>query len=116
MGKKVIEYPLEVKKSRRNTMAILEHERWNSFMITEGFIPATKEQILSPNGLKGKDYVLRRHGNITTLEGLFEFRRILDQRFGGGEKKYDVFKYDYQILDVAHWLLRENHYSIVKKS
>jgi hypothetical protein len=114
-GKGVVKYPLSFADSRRRTMAINEHYRWNSFMISRGFIPASKEQILSDSRKKGKDYVLRRHGNLTTFDGLLEFRKMTAERDGCDEYKKDVIKYDYQLLDDAYWLLCKNGYKITKK-
>ena len=99
---------IDFAESRRKTMAIHEHQRWNSFMISRGMIPASREQILSEtktnsNGevefTNGKNYSLRRHGNLTTFDGLVEFRRIVAHRDQKPEEKKDVIKYDYQLLD-----------------
>ena len=84
-------------------------------MISRGFIPASKEQILSDSRKNGKDYVLRRHGNLTTFDGLLEFRKMTAERDGCDEYKKDVIKYDYQLLDDAYWLLCKNGYKITKK-
>ncbi len=63
----------------------------------------------------GRNYELRRHGNITTFEGLEEFRRMIASRDGVDEVVADVIKYDYQIMDDAYWLLNENGYKIIEK-
>ena len=63
----------------------------------------------------GKNYLLRRHGNITTMAGLVEFRKMLAKRKGTTEESEDVIKYDYQILDDAYWLLKETGYSIIER-
>ncbi len=122
-GKPIVRYSLPFRTSRRSTMAVQEHYRWNSYMISKGFIPARKELILKEqvtvNGktkyTNGKSYALRRHGNLTTMAGLVEFRNMLVQRDGSTPIDADVIKYDYQILDDAYWLLAENGYKIVKK-
>lgn len=123
IGKPIIEYTLNFPKSRRRNMAIHEHLRWNSFMISKGIIPATRQQILSEmknnqEGVleftNGKNYEVRRHGNLTTFEGLEEFRRILANRDQCGELEKDVIKYDYQLLDDACWLLESNGYKIIR--
>lgn len=82
-------------RSPRRTMAIQEHYRWNSYMITQGIVPSTIEQIRS-DGHDGKNYAERRHGNLTTYEGLIDFYRIVG---------YDVIKYDYQLLDEIYELI-----------
>lgn len=122
-GKPVVHYTLDFKPSRRTALAVQEHYRWNSFMISKGFVPATKEMILNErreiNGKErftnGKNYPLRRHGNITTFEGLEEFRKIVAEREGEKEENHDVIKYDYQLLDDAYWLLAKNGFKIIKK-
>lgn len=117
---RAIRYSLDFKHSNRENMAIQEHQRWNAFMISKGFIPATKEQILCerfPDGrfTNGKNYALRRHGNLTTYEGLKEFRRMIASRDGENEEKYDVIKYDYQLMDGAWWLLNESGFQMIRR-
>lgn len=123
-GKPIVKYSLDFPASRRRNMAIHEHHRWNSFMISKGMVPASREQILTETTVNdkgetvytnGKNYYLRRHGNITTFEGLEEFRRLVAQRDKKSEKITDVIKYDYQLLDDAYWLLSTNGYKIIKK-
>lgn len=122
-GKNVVNYTLDFPESKRKNQAILEHLRWNSFMISQGVVPASKEQILNEkverNGklkyTNGKNYGLRRHGNLTTFDGLVTFRQMVAERDGGDEADYDVIKYDYQLLDDAYWLLTKNNCKIVKR-
>ena len=118
-GKHVIVYTLDFADSRRRTMAIHEHQRWNSFMISRGTVPATREQILCEKGdngkfTNGKNFALRRHGNLTTFEGLVEFRQLISKRDGASEESKDVIKYDYQLLDDAYWLVTKNGCKIIK--
>ena len=92
-------------------------------MLSKGMVPSSKEQILNDtkevNGkikhTNGKDYAFRRHGNITTFEGLVEFRKMITMRDNNDELENDVIKYDYQLLDDAWWLLNENGYKIIRK-
>ena len=127
-GKPIIKYTLDFKESRRKDMAIHEHYRWNSFMITKGFVPATKDMIKneideeSGKNTNGKSYTLRRHGNLTTFDGLVEFRKMVAERdikegetIEQAELRKDVIKYDYQLLDDAHWLLTETGHKIIKR-
>lgn len=122
-GKKIVNYTLEFANSRRTNLAIHEHQRWNSFMISKGIVPATKEQILNEITVKddgtvkftnGKNYALRRHGNLTTFVGLVEFRQMVANRDKCDELVKDVIQYDYQILDDAYWLLNSNNFKIFK--
>jgi hypothetical protein len=123
--KNIVYYDLKFDEGRRKTMAIQEHQRWNSFMISRGMIPATRHQILNETKINsegnteytnGKNYALRRHGNLTTFEGLVEFRRMIAERDQKEEAKCDVIKYDYQILDDAYWLLTKAGYKIIRKN
>ena len=122
-GKDIIYYGTDYPPSRRRNMAMQEHYRWVSFAISRGMVPATKEQIINETRIKngaeehtnGKNYALRRHGNITTFEGLEEFRRMVAKRDGQPEESRDRLRFRYQILDDAYWLLTSNGYKIVKK-
>ena len=117
-----VRYPLEFKDSRRKTMAILEHNRWNAYMITRGFIPALKSLIkaekIDGKHTDGQSYELRRHGCLTTFDGLLEYRKMIsapNRSSGRTEKDNDVIKYDYQLLDGAWWLLHKNGYKLVER-
>ena len=122
-GKSIVTYTLRFPESRRKNMAMQEHYRWNSFMISQGTVPATKTQIKTEkqevNGeeryTNGKNYDLRRHGNLTTFEGLVEFRQMIAERDKTKEEKKDVIKYDYQLLDDAFWLLDKVGCKIIKR-
>ena len=122
LDKKVVRYTLDFPKSLRNNLAILEHYRWNSFMISKGMIPASLEQIEHERVVvdgeekftNGKNYKLRRHGNLTTFDGLVDFRKIVARRDNASEFDKDVIKYDYQIMDDAYWLLAHTGYKIVE--
>lgn len=117
--RKLVGYDLNFADSRRRNMAILEHYRWNSYLISKGFVPATKEQILNEKEdgrfTNGKNYALRRHGNLTTFDGLIEFRKLVAERDGVSEAEKDVIKYDYQILDDLHYFLTQSGYKIIRK-
>ena len=119
LGKTIKRYSLSLKPSRRTFMAEHEHLRWNAFMISRGIIPATREQIMTEKSgdsyTLGKNYALRRHGNITTFEGLIEFRRIAARLTGRSEEACDVIKYDFQLLDDAYWLLNATGHKIIRK-
>lgn len=118
----VVTYTTDFRKSKRRNLAIHEHQRWNSFMLSRGMIPSTLDQIEKETAVdkegkikftNGKNYNERRHGNLTTFEGLVRFRRILAEREKKPEDVFDVIKYDYQLLDEAYWLLTSCGYRIV---
>lgn len=99
--------------SLRKTFAIQEHQRWNACMICNGIVPSTLEQIRTDN--RGKRLDLRRHGNLTTFEGLLQFRDIVVQNYGKDAESADVIRYDYQLMDDAAWLLNSCGYKIVAR-
>lgn len=105
-GKPVINYTLDFPVSLRRTLAITEHYRWNAFMIMQGFVPSSLKQIREEEN-HGKNYAQRRHGNLTTFDGLVQFREIVAQKTGKSQQACDVFKYDYQIMDDAWWFLQK---------
>ena len=113
-GKKMIEYRNADfdRDSVRKTFAVQEHQRWNASMIACGIVPSTRRQI--ENG-DSKNLKLRRHGNITTFEGLIEFRKIVAKIKGKSEEDTDVIRYDYQILDDLLWMFDVNGFKVIDK-
>ncbi len=119
-GKKIVKATIDYTDSKRGILALQEHYRWNSYMISRGIIPATRKEIQQEKNKdgsysNGKNYVLRRHGNITTADGLVEFRKKIAERDNCSESDADVIKYDFQLLDDAFWLLDKQGYAIIKK-
>ncbi len=122
-GKPKVCYTLDFPDSKRRNLAVHEHQRWNSFMLSRGMIPATlneirNETVTLPSGrvkfTNGKSYETRKHGNLTTFDGLVAFRKIIAERDKKSELDADVIKYDYQLLDEAYWLITDSGYKIVK--
>lgn len=50
--KKIVNYTLEFVPSKRSNLAIQEHQRWNSFMISKGIVPATINEILTEKSVQ----------------------------------------------------------------
>lgn len=121
MGRRVpAEMTYEFTNSVRGILAHQEHYRWNSFMISMGYIPATIYDILNEKNenlsyTNGKNTILKRHGNITTAEGLIKFRQLISMRDSCDELERDVICYDYQLMDDVVWLLKRNGYKIIRK-
>ena len=123
-GKNQINVLDERAGNRRENMAIQEHYRWNAYMISKGFVPATIDKIINEtvdkDGKKeftnGKNYRLRSHGNLTTWEGLKEFSDIIARRDNVEQSQTDVMKYDYQVLDEIYMLLSVGGYKIINKA
>lgn len=113
MGRRIEKYTLDFKHDTlRERMTIQEHQRWNAYMITCGFVPETLDNI--KNG-RFKDFDTRKHSNLTTFDGLVEWRKIKAEVSGDSEADCDVIKYDYQLMDNVAWLLRKHGYRIIKK-
>lgn len=100
--------------SRRWTFAVQEHQRWCANMIASGLVPCTREEIATVN--KKELLKKRQHGNITTMEGLVEYRKIMAAKTGGTEEEEDVIRYDFQIMDDAAWLLKACDYILIKRT
>lgn len=111
---KVLEKEDLARQSLRQNLAVQEHLRWNAFMISRGFIPASLQKILSDKENLGKDYRLRTHGNLTTVEGLIDFRKIAAKLTGKTEAKADIINYDFHLMDDAWWYLNMFGYEIYK--
>ncbi len=119
LGRGFVKYGLVNNRSLRTNMAIQEHFRWNAYMIIQGFVPSSKDMIINDKiqgvHTNGKSYERRYHANLTTFNGLKEYRKIIAKRDNKTEEECDVIKYDYQLLDGAFWLLNANGYKIYKR-
>ncbi len=114
---------LEFKDSKAKNLAFLEHLRWNSFMITRGFVPSDLDTIKNekiPSGKSGEqkfsngtNYMIRRHGNLTTFDGLIEYRKKMADWRSAPEINFEMIKYDYHILDNAWWVLNMMGYDVI---
>lgn len=102
----------QFRKSLRWTFAVQEHCRWCANMIANGLIPCSKDELaLNRDELLAK----RKHGNLTTMKGLVEFRKIIATITGKSEEETDVIRYDYQLMDDIVWLLHKCGYKLIKK-
>lgn len=113
-GRKGVVYTNDAFKfdSLRGRMAIQEHQRWNAYAITCGMIPMP---IAKMKEGKFKDFELRKHGCLTTFDGLVNYRKIRAEVEHRSEEETDVIRYDYQILDDVKWLAGRADKKIVKK-
>ena len=97
----------------RNNYAQQEHLRWNAYEISCGVLPASIEEIKT---ISHRELVaVRKHANLTTFDGLLDYRRIIAEKDGKTEKDVDVIKYDYQIMDDVCWILKDNGYKVVRR-
>ncbi len=113
-GLSVVKYSLDFRHdTMRERMAMQEHQRWIAYMITCGFVPETLENIKKG---RYKDFEIRRHSNLTTFDGLVEWRKIKAANTGRSESDCDVIKYDYQLMDNCAELLNKHDYRIIKRN
>lgn len=114
---------LEISSPPRAILAAEEHLRWNAFMISRGYVPAQKADCLDASRGYGKSEELKIHRNLTTFNGLIEYRRYMaDMQYqtkGGDyealEAAADVIKYDFQLLDDAYRVLARLGKCIIRR-
>ncbi len=94
--------------SVRHAFAVIEHQRWNAGYICRGFVPASVDEIRDNPDTNGKSFALRRHGCLTTFEGLKKFRALTAKIGNMSLEAADVIRYDFQLMDAAVWLLHRN--------
>ncbi len=112
-GRRAISYTNDIKKNTvRFTYAYQEHARWNAYMISCGFVPLSKDEI--SKGIS-KDLERRKHANITTFDGLVEYRQMIAKALDKTEDEADVIRYDYQIMDDLVWMLNQSGRKIIKR-
>lgn len=122
-GRKVVKYDARFQPSARTNLAMQEHERWNAYMLCHGFVPSGKDCIMRDTAVRngktvytnGKDFKARRHGNLTTFDGLKEYAAMTAKRDNCDEIQKDVIKYDCQLMDGLHGLLDDFGYKIVQR-
>lgn len=112
---KILEKSDLCSRSLRLSLAIQEHLRWNAFMVSRGFVPASRQKIMTDLADHGRDYKLRTHGNLTTEEGLIEFRKLVAISTGITESSADVINYDFHLMDDAWWFLDMFGYEVYRR-
>ena len=97
--------------SVRTCLARQEHQRWNVYYISCGYVPLPKKEIHAKGG---KDQKHLRHGCLTTFDALEDLRKETN---GKGDDCYskEKRKYDYKILDIADLILDDLGYKIIRK-
>ena len=101
--------------SVRDNLAVQEHYRWCAFEISRGVVPATIDQSRGDKEKPcGRDYRMRRHGCLTTVEGLNE---MISQGGTDEEKKNNLHAIcsNYWAMDDALWFLSLLEMGIVRK-
>lgn len=97
----------------RGAIARLEHARWCAFMIANGYIPATRQEMFSLSREQLSEQ--RKHANLTTMEGLVTYRKLAAEYHHTSEEQEDVIRYDYQTTDDAPWILAAGGMRIIRR-
>lgn len=94
------------RRSLRLDFAKREHIRWNGYVAACGVGPASRTEYRTVD--KNALLAAGKHVNLTTWEGLAEFRREEAERKGSDEESTDVQRYDFQLADEAVGILEKN--------
>ncbi len=95
----------------RKNLSVQEHYRWNAYMIMDGFVPGSIQQIRKG---QDRDYSKRFHTNLTTMEGLFEYRKLKSRFHRISEVDADMINRDYQQMDGVRIYLNRIGYDMVR--
>ena len=98
------------KNITRKNLGVQEHYRWNAYMIMNGFVPGTIQQIRKG---QDRDYQKRFHTNLTTMDGLFTYRELKAKFQRISESDADTINRDYQQMDGAWAYLNRIGYDVV---
>ncbi|MDR3247795.1 MAG: hypothetical protein LBT39_03325, partial [Treponema sp.] len=112
--------------SIRNNLARLEHQRWNSSYLVNGWQPMPKAEVTAQSR---KNQRTRKHACITTFEGLDELAKLQaslkTQNLTGAEKEAayaaalrecDTMRLDFDQMDGLLGNLKETKYRIAGSS
>ncbi len=134
MGDKGSNYDYFFKTEAANTLAFIEHSRWNAYYLLAGYKPLPFKDFTWERNKKGKDVLNHkneeklRHACLTTyydLDTLIRHKcKILKEAQEKGEKQVgsielnvltDLYRYDYMVIDGMYDALDKLGYSLVKK-
>ena len=90
------EFDSRYNKDAKKNLAESQHFRWNAYMICNGYIPSTIDQIKEERNLEEKrerEHQYRRHCNLTTIAGLEEYMKLTNDE--------SFLKHDY-IMDICY--------------
>jgi len=113
----------------RNNLARLEHLRWNTFYLVNGWTRMPKSKVGADNSWRKKDdgrknELTKQHACITTFEGLIELRKLQAEKMHeedpklsleDAERKADTIWYDYSLMDELPIRLQNSDKIIHKK-
>lgn len=96
----------------RSSLTVQEHYRWNAFMVSCGFIPQSIGKTLEKGS---KSYEEKTHANLSSFEGLFQYRKAMAEHLDCEQSDTDVIKYDCQLMDDAWWFLDSKGYKVFRR-
>ena len=97
----------------RDLMTRMEHQRWNAYMISCGYVPTLMSEYEKMGKLNLEQ--VRKHVNIVTFEELINQREALAKIFGCSIEDADVIKYDYRMADNLPELLKLANMKIIER-
>jgi len=108
------EFDKRYNKNARQNLAESQHLRWNAYMICNGYIPSTREQIeqyktKNKKKLKKKrevEHMYRNHCNLTTIKGMHEYIKLTEDK--------GVLEHD-SMMDICYESVHDLGKVIVKK-
>jgi hypothetical protein len=113
-----------VNTSIRNNLARLEHQRWNSYYLVNGWQPMPKAEVSAQNR---KNQRTKKHACVTTFEGLDELARLQAslkiESLEANEKEkvflktmeaYDTTHLDFDQMDCLLGNLQDTKYRIIR--
>ena len=109
-----------MKSNQRNLIARYEHERWNSFMIMNGFtmmkISEFNKNLISQKKKPSRDILKKKHICITTFEDLLNLAKIIEayNKKNNTSMNIDYILYDYQLMDNLPSILKGSEYCIIR--
>lgn len=115
------EYKVYSELKLQNVIARIEHERWNTFHILQGFTPLELTDYSFDRKKIHQDEVNKKHGCLTTYEDLDKVhKRILEVNKENGVTKtleeVETYKYDFNLVaDIYDNLTSIGYKIIVKK-
>jgi len=114
----------DISDTPRNNLARLEHLRWNTFYLVNGWTKMPISDVGAGNSGR-QNKLTKQHACITTFEGLIELRKLQAEKMHeedpklsleDAERKADTIWYDYSLMDELPIRLQNSEKVICKKS
>lgn len=115
------EYKNYYETKLQNVIARIEHERWNTFNILQGFTPLELTDYTFKNRSKcHKDLENKKHGCLTTYEDLDKVNREIYENCKENNiqvtfEQVETYKYDFELVADIYDSLTKSGFKIIKK-